>query len=170
MILTSMSTDSLPSRNVVRLVVLDSRERVLLVQARDRSNPAFGTCWELPGGGVEPRESLAEAAIRELREETGLVISSVPAPMWERDVIYTYREVRRQHHERICVVRLESEASAIETSGRIGFELEDLGEVRWWSLTELCASTELFYPKSLPTVLPSLLAGERVEEALEIWP
>jgi 8-oxo-dGTP pyrophosphatase MutT (NUDIX family) len=165
-----MSIDSLPSRNVVRLVVLDSRERVLLVQAQDRGNPAFGTCWELPGGGIEPGESLAEAAIRELREETGVVIASVPAPTWERDVIYTYRGVRRRHHERICVVRLETDPATIETSGRTGFEVEDLGEVRWWSVSEVRASTEQFYPRSLPGVLPSLLAGERIEEALETWP
>jgi 8-oxo-dGTP pyrophosphatase MutT (NUDIX family) len=166
----SGDSNSLPSRNVVRLVVLDRRERVLLVQAQDRGNPDFGTVWELPGGGVESGESVAEAAIRELREETGLVIASVPAPVWKRDVIYTYRGVRRLHHESICVVRLEGDPAAFEISGRKGFEVEDLGEVRWWSQGELLASSEQFYPMSLAAVLPHVLAGEQVEEALETWP
>jgi 8-oxo-dGTP pyrophosphatase MutT (NUDIX family) len=44
-------------RSVVRLVVLDAANHVLPLQTRDLGNPAFGTSWELPGGGVEPGET-----------------------------------------------------------------------------------------------------------------
>jgi hypothetical protein len=76
----------------------------------------------------------------------------------------------RLHHESICVVRLEGDPAAFEISGRKGFEVEDLGEVRWWSMGELLVSGEQFYPMSLAAVLPRVLAGEQVEEALETWP
>lgn len=44
--------------------------RVLLVQNRW----PIGTVWSLPGGRIEPGEAAPDAAVREVREETGLVV------------------------------------------------------------------------------------------------
>ncbi len=52
-------------------VITDAEGRLLLV--RRRNEPAAGR-WSLPGGRVEPDESPAEAAAREVREETGLIV------------------------------------------------------------------------------------------------
>jgi len=49
-------------------VAVDGEGRVLLVQHRKLGNEY----WLLPGGGVEPGETMVEAARRELFEETGL--------------------------------------------------------------------------------------------------
>ena len=44
----------------------EARERVLMTQREDNSR------WCLPGGGMDPGESAAEACVREVLEETGL--------------------------------------------------------------------------------------------------
>ncbi len=46
-------------------VFFNEKGEVLLIKSID------GKYWALPGGGMEENESLAEAAERELREETG---------------------------------------------------------------------------------------------------
>ena len=55
--------------DIVLVTVVQRRLKVLLIQ---RGNPPYEGAWALPGGFVEPDEDLAEAAARELREETGI--------------------------------------------------------------------------------------------------
>jgi 8-oxo-dGTP pyrophosphatase MutT (NUDIX family) len=59
-------------RAAASAVVLDpARARVLLQRRSDNGR------WGLPGGGVEPGETLAAACLREVREETGYEVEIV---------------------------------------------------------------------------------------------
>lgn len=53
-------------------VILVDRRGWILLQLRDESAANFPNVWGLPGGHVEPGEDVADAAVRELFEETAL--------------------------------------------------------------------------------------------------
>lgn len=60
-------------RRKVRAVVTDDRGYILLIRPHGYDKE----CWTLPGGGVEPGETTAQAASRELQEELGLPLEAV---------------------------------------------------------------------------------------------
>ena len=158
-------------RSVVRAVVLDNREQVLLFHTRDPTYPELGTWWELPGGGLEPGETFRAAAVRELAEEAGLVVpaADVGDATWRRRATFRYRGERRVNNEVIVLVRLPTAGPAVDGTGRVDFEDEDYFDFRWWPVKELTASRDRFYPGRLPELLGPFLAGEQIDEPFEHW-
>jgi 8-oxo-dGTP diphosphatase len=62
--------ESLPKKRMgAGIILLDSSKRVLIVK------PTYKDHWEIPGGVVEKDESPLAATLRELQEETGLILS-----------------------------------------------------------------------------------------------
>jgi 8-oxo-dGTP pyrophosphatase MutT (NUDIX family) len=57
--------------NIRTRTIVVHQGHILLIPA-DGSAEGHGTVWRLPGGGLEPHESLAECARREVLEETGI--------------------------------------------------------------------------------------------------
>ena len=60
----------------INIAVLDKQDRVLVLK-RSQKATHFPNTWNLPGGRVDSKESLHDAAIREVKEETSLRIELV---------------------------------------------------------------------------------------------
>lgn len=79
----------------VRAVVLDGEGRVFLIKH------GYAKGWHLPGGGVEPGETLVEALRRELREEGNIEIGGAPA----LHGIFFHPRYSKRDHVAVYVVR-----------------------------------------------------------------
>ncbi|MFF3937167.1 NUDIX hydrolase [Streptomyces phaeofaciens] len=73
------------------VLLFDEQDRVLLV------DPTYKPGWEFPGGVVEPGEAPARAGMREVEEETGILLQDVPRLLvvdWERPLPPRYGGLR----------------------------------------------------------------------------
>lgn len=162
--------DGLPveRRAAVRLVVLDERGQILLFRTRSPTYPETGLWWELPGGGIDPGESYADTAVRELREETGLTALEVGRPIWTRTATFKISDVRRVQDEVVVTVRVAGVAPVVSVEAQLDYERESYVDSRWWRPADLPAE-ERYYPGRLLEFLPAFLAGERIDEPFEFW-
>jgi 8-oxo-dGTP pyrophosphatase MutT (NUDIX family) len=158
-------------RSAVRLVVLDAKDTLLLFHTHDLDHPDLGTWWELPGGGIDPGETYLDAAIRELREETGIIVdrSQAGPPNWRRRASFRHRQTRHVQDEVVVTLRLPVPGPDIDESRRLDYEREDYFDFRWWPIPEILSSAERFYPGQLPTLLIAFLNGEQIDEPFELW-
>jgi 8-oxo-dGTP pyrophosphatase MutT (NUDIX family) len=156
-------------RRAVRLVVLDRDDHVLLLHIREPLHPESGSVWELPGGGIDAGETHVDAALRELTEETGLVAdaAAVGPANWRRSVTFKHAGARRLQHEMVVAVRLDEVAPTVETTQQLPDELETFLGARWWTVAEVEASSDRFFPGSLPDYLRRFLGGEKIHEPFE---
>ena len=111
--------------DVVVLAGAVETPRVLLIQ---RGNPPFAGSWALPGGFVEQGEQVAEAAPRELAEETGL---RVDAGALELLGVYDTpgRDPRGWTVSVVYIARVPGKSAVAGA--------DDAGDARWFAVEEL---------------------------------
>jgi ADP-ribose pyrophosphatase YjhB (NUDIX family) len=121
----------------VSAVIRDDAERVLFMRRADDGR------WGLPAGAVDPGESPAEAIVREVREETGLVVRPVRVAGVFGGAGYRHRYPNGDEAE-WTVAAFECEVVGGELAPRDGEALE----LRYFAPEEAPA-LQLPYPRSL---------------------
>jgi 8-oxo-dGTP pyrophosphatase MutT (NUDIX family) len=152
-----------------RLFVLDPAGRLLLLDCVDPARPDV-RWWELPGGGVEPGEDEAAAAVREVAEETGVQVppARVGPLQWTQDATFRWRGRRHWTRCHGYLARLD-QPPVVRPAVLTAAERGSLLGSRWWSAEEVAAWSGRFFPSTLPAVLPQVLAGMRVDEPFDRW-
>jgi 8-oxo-dGTP pyrophosphatase MutT (NUDIX family) len=141
------------------LILLDPQDRLFLFKVHqpmvyDPADPHRDPFWIMIGGLVDPGEEYAEAALREAREETGLIVDDVRW-VWSRQRIMQWRDRQVLHRERFFLGR--TIATAIDTSGLDEREKSWTLDHRWWRLEEIAQSSERFEPIDLGQRLQALM-------------
>jgi 8-oxo-dGTP pyrophosphatase MutT (NUDIX family) len=140
-------------RSTVRVLLLDSDHRILLMHWRD---PVDGhRLWEPPGGGIEPGESETAAAVREVLEETGIAITPVPGRRVEvhRDLLWCGR--RFVGDEPFLLARVPS-PDPMRPARLTQHERDTLLGWHWLTWPEVLALADPVEPPTLAAALRAL--------------
>ncbi|HEY3876897.1 MAG TPA: NUDIX hydrolase [Candidatus Kapabacteria bacterium] len=154
-------TTELKIRKCARAIVVNDANEVLMIKHCDKTaanplNPDVLEYWVPPGGKVEEEETFQDAAIRELMEETGIVINSV-----SECILQQSRELYFEQTFGSSLMRTDERFFLSKIRGNPKIPFFDLSEgivdARWWPIANMEKSEEIFFPEGLNILLRNVL-------------
>lgn len=126
----------------VRVVILDNQNRMLMVKQEHEDRDI----WMVPGGGIEEGENSVDAAVREIKEETGLDIE-VGKLIWHVEEV----SERGQRFVNFFMGRITGGEMALGLDPEFDEDSQVLREVKFMSRQEI---------EEIPVLYPEYLKDE----------
>ncbi|MWA02743.1 NUDIX domain-containing protein [Actinomadura sp. LD22] len=136
------------TRDAARVIVLDEDDRVLLL--RYDEGHIF---WAVPGGALEPGETHAAAAVREIHEELGLEHAPIGPQLAIRTSTHPIFGEQVKQVEKYFIARVRSEQVRPDEAT----QTDDIRAWRWWDLDELAHTDQTVYPIGLADLIARYL-------------
>jgi 8-oxo-dGTP pyrophosphatase MutT (NUDIX family) len=132
-------------------MLVDEKNRIFLLKTHFDPEVGLPPRWLTPGGGIDSGETTLEAAVRELREETGMRVN--PEELGEPALVssgrWDWADGLSYHTYTDTIYELKVQNFDPDTSGFTQDELRDILEYRWWTIQELMQSDEQLAPHEL---------------------
>lgn len=145
-------------RETARVILQNRDGRFLLMHTHFEAHTGLPPRWITPGGGIDPGETPLIAAVRELREETGLVV--VAAELGELvEAVAGYWDWPNGHRFHSYVdhfYRIAVDDFELDAAGWTESEHHDVIEMRWWTTDELRLEDPVVGPPGLIDLLERL--------------
>lgn len=149
------------ARRSARVLLVDPADRLLLFQSED--------FWFTPGGGIEDGETTAQAAARELWEETGLRLAPDQlGPLVAESCGYAdLGWITGMLHDAFYFHRAPT-GFTVDTSGFEPLEVSTVSGHRWWTVDEIEATGRKVFPWGVAPLLRDLVEGRLPPEPVQL--
>ena len=142
-------------RETARILLTNSANEFFLLLTHFDPEVGLPPRWITPGGGIDEGETPIEAAVRELREETGISVSQevLGEKLGEIAGRWAWGDGQNHHTYVDHFYKLQVEDFELDDSGWTEDERRDVLEFRWWTLAELKATGEQIGPHGLAELI-----------------
>jgi 8-oxo-dGTP pyrophosphatase MutT (NUDIX family) len=162
-----------PVRQSIKIILLNDADELLLMCMDDPKTMSIdggyrGHFWTLIGGQIEANETVLEAAIREVFEETGICKEEIQfGPLvWFGEFDMILHDIPIHIRQQFIVARTKRRSFSLTNLTQD--ETEVVKYLEWFSYDRILNSGEQIYPVLLPNYLQEIIAGKYPEEPLEI--
>ena len=145
-------------RNTARVLPVDREGRVLLLHGWDPLRPD-DPFWFTIGGAAEPGESLSEAAVRELREEAGIVVDldRLGEPIEASAITFSFGGVRFEQDQTFFAVAIDD--AEVSFAGQDPIERATIDKHGWLYPGELEDGAERPADPEIPRLMRAAVAA-----------